>query len=364
MSFSFELADPADDAALRELLRKNAVPGRVTVTYEREPSFFAGLPALGPFCQVLVARDRETRAIGGFACRAVRRRFVNGHPMDVGTLGLLRVDERQRGRWLVPGGFRFLSELHRDGRAPFYLTTLVEGNEQAKALLVNKPRRSMPRYRLLTRVLTRAVLVTRRARWPEDVSRGTPERLPEILEFLGRVGSERQFFPVLTLDDFGPQGSLPGLRAEDFLLVTREGRLVGAAALWDQSATQQTIVRAYGTDLRVARPVVNAWQRVRGAPKLPAIGEPVRYATLSFIAVEHGDPHYFASLLWAALTAAKDAGLAYVTMGQTEADPLGKVIARRQHVLYPSDLYGVSWPGEPGPDVLDARRLHVEISML
>src|SRR5438105_3231848 len=96
-AFTIELAAQADDAALRHLLATNAVPGNVTVTFEREPNYFHGCDTLGDAWQVLVARAAQhgQREAVGVACRAVRKVFVNGSETRVGYLGQLRVGLRQ-----------------------------------------------------------------------------------------------------------------------------------------------------------------------------------------------------------------------------------------------------------------------------
>src|SRR4051794_16922614 len=124
MNFQVDLAKPDDDAAIRRLLATNAVLGRVTVTYEREPNYFAGCATMGRSCQVLVARQQggvqifgqalgqPLGQIAGVACRSTRPMFVNGEEVNLGYLGQLRIDEAARGRWLVSRGFSFLKQLH------------------------------------------------------------------------------------------------------------------------------------------------------------------------------------------------------------------------------------------------------------
>src|SRR5256885_6338965 len=123
MTGSIALATPEDDASIRALLARSPVPGPITVTYRREPNYFAGCDALGPFHQVLVARDREE--VVGLACRVVRPMFINGEAEQVGYLGQLRVDGPHRGRWFVSRGFSFLRQLHEDGRTAAYITTII-----------------------------------------------------------------------------------------------------------------------------------------------------------------------------------------------------------------------------------------------
>src|SRR5262245_19058987 len=162
MDVRFRLATSADDAEIRRLLAAHPLPGRIALTLEREPDYFLGCATMGSPCQVIVGRDGATGDLVGVACRALRSLWVNGEVREVGYLAQLRVAGRYRGRWLVSRGFGFFRELHADGRAARYLTTIVEDNQEARRLLVERPRRHFPRYRELERFLSMALVLRRR----------------------------------------------------------------------------------------------------------------------------------------------------------------------------------------------------------
>jgi hypothetical protein len=150
------LATNEDDAGIRRLLASTPMPGRIRVRFEREPSYFAGC---APDTQVLVARDGSK--VVGVACRTIQRLYVNGAAEDVGYLGQLRVDPAYRGQLLTARGYRVMRELHSDGRARGYYTSIVDGNAQAEGVLVRRSRGGMPRYRFLEKLYTLAVNVGR-----------------------------------------------------------------------------------------------------------------------------------------------------------------------------------------------------------
>lgn len=110
--FEFDLATRADDAELRAILAATPMPGRISVSFRREPSFFAAAGVEGPFHQVVVCRDRQQNRIAGFGCRSVRQRYVNGRPTPVGYLSGLRALPEYRGLGLVARGYRYFRELH------------------------------------------------------------------------------------------------------------------------------------------------------------------------------------------------------------------------------------------------------------
>ena len=75
---SVDLAAPADDAGIRGLLRRQPVPGRISLAYEREPDFSLGCAVTGENAAIVVAALVDDGAIVGVACRSVRHVFVNG----------------------------------------------------------------------------------------------------------------------------------------------------------------------------------------------------------------------------------------------------------------------------------------------
>jgi hypothetical protein len=161
MQLSVDLAVPADDAAIRRLLRRQPVPGRVTVTFEREPDFWTGCAVTGDDSRILVARD-EHGEIAGVACRSVRDVFVNGRPLRIGYLGQLRIDDRFRGRWLISRGFNLLRRLHEVDPVPAYLTSIIQNNREATGVLVDHPRRVFPGFYPVAQYSTLALELRRR----------------------------------------------------------------------------------------------------------------------------------------------------------------------------------------------------------
>jgi hypothetical protein len=52
---TLRLATPTDDAALRQLLRDNPMPGNISLSYEREPSYFLAARVDGPLSQTIIS---------------------------------------------------------------------------------------------------------------------------------------------------------------------------------------------------------------------------------------------------------------------------------------------------------------------
>jgi hypothetical protein len=315
MNFRIELATPADDPGIRRLLANNPVPGHPPVIYAREPNYFLGCDTMGDFWQVVVARHLPTGEIAGVGCRAVRTLYVNGRPQHVGYLGQLRVDEKFRGQWLVTQGYRFFADLHRDGRCRGYLTTIIAGNTAAERLLVDAARPSLPRYRLLDRIV--ALMI------PTHRGGATVATVPasSVVDFLNTHGPRRQFFPFW--------------RGEAVEFVATRNAVAG---LWDQSDYKQIIVPG------------------RGA---------LRLAYACFACARADDADAFDHMLNLLQSLAGQRGLEYLVVGLSARDPLLPVAQRRPHVAYESRLYSVCLPGEEEfHEQLDDRIPYVELATL
>ena len=365
MSFRLYLATEEDEADIRRLFRTNAVPGHVTVTYEREPDFFLGCGVTGQSYQVVVARHEPTGELAAVVCRAKRRVWIDGQEQEVGYLSGGRVDGRFRGRWLVPRGLKFLGHLDATDPVPVYLATITGENHEARGLLVEKPRPGIPRFeevgRLYTAVIpVRATPVSRDR--PNGVRSARPEDLPRIVSFLNEHGRERQYFPVYSEEDFRGSTTL-GFRVEDFVVFERDGELCGVVGLWDQSAYKQTVVRDYSRELRWTRPLYNVATLLTRRHPLPAPGEPLRSVYAAFVCVADDDRFAFRALLRCIHESAAKRGHAFLVAGLTMNNPLLADVRRYAHVPYHSTLHTVSWRGglHATPD---GRIPHVEVATL
>jgi hypothetical protein len=364
MGIQISLATLADDASIRGLLRREPLPGRIAISCEREPDFSIGCDATGENATILVARDFETGAMVGVACRSEREVYVNSAPMRLGYLGQLRIDRRYRGRWLVSRGYSMLKRLHDRGPLPGYLAAVTGGNREAEGILVEKPRKLYPAFHAIADYRTLALRVKRPVR-AAGIASATPGDIPEISRFLRTEGPRRQFFPVWSESRLIALIDRLGLRIEDVQIARRNGTIAGLMGLWDQSAYKQNVVRSYSGWMRLAAPLYNAGARWIEMPRLPKPGETVRSGYATFVCVAHDDAQVFGDLLTATLQRAATRGLEYLLLGLDARDPLLAAARQRPHILYRSRLYLAEWPeGGHLHAQLDCRPTYVEIATL
>jgi len=363
--FTIELASPEDDDRLRELLRRSPVPGSISVTFEREPSFFESCKIRGDFFQVAVGRDRRNGEIIGMGTRSIRDGFVNGFPVRLGYLADLRLREEYRGGTLIARGYRFLRKLHEDRRTALYTSVIFADNYSALTTITSG-RAGLPQYHDMG--LVHSPGINLRGRKPPveadcEIQRGSWDCLPRIVDCLNRNHARRQFSRVYTSADF--KNGFLHFSPEDFYVAVRDGRIVGILGAWDQRPFKQTRVVGYGSKLRWLVPLANVLRPVIRAPRFPEIGEEVPYFYISFIAVDRDDIQVFRALLRRAYNDAIGTPYLYAMLALHERDPF--LPALREYSLTPffGRLFCVTFAdGEESYRRLDGRVPYVEAATL
>src|SRR5262249_51867986 len=147
--------------------------------------------------QVIVGRETQTGRIIGFGSRSAMDRFVNGTSRRIGYLGNLHLLSSHRHVGLFVRGYAFFPLLHADGKAPLYLTTIMEDAKVSVDILTSD-RAELPTYHFAGRYIAAAIPLVRQqpAETKEiEIRTGDEEDLPQVVAFLKAVGPHRQFFP-------------------------------------------------------------------------------------------------------------------------------------------------------------------------
>ncbi len=367
--YQFELATPDDDEELRMILRQTPMPGRISICFQREPSFFDAAAVEGDVVQTVVCRDTERTRIVGFGTRSIRQRYVDGVATPVGYLSSLRVLPEYRSIGLVARGYAYFRELHEDGRTPFYLTTIAAGNEPAIKILTSG-RAGLPSYQPQGDFYTMAFPIHARPRSRSHngslaVRVATARDVFSVIQFAREEGRKRQFSPCISAADLeAADGLLRGLGPDDFLIAERRGELVGTLAVWDQQAFRQNIVQRYNAALRYARPMVNAWSWLTGQSILPRPGDPFRCVSGAFCLIRNHNTTVFEELLAAARSQRTDRAAQFLLLGMHESDPLLTIARRAAAQEYLTHLYIVSFERNNAVGATVERPVHLELGTL
>jgi hypothetical protein len=369
--FTFRLATPADDAALCDLLAATSTEGAISLAFARQPSYFAAAEVDGRQVQVGVVRDGDSQQIVGMGSRAISLRYLNDKPMPVGYLSGLRLMPEYRGRaGLLARGYQFLHELHQDGAARFYLTTVAADNP-VRGMLTSA-RAGLPIYHPCDDYHTMAISTAsfmRSGVSHDDAIEIRPAAEADrdtIIAFLNECGPSRQFFPVYERQDlFSARGLLQGLYPADVLLAVRGNEIVGTIGCWDQHRFKQIVIQRYRGWLATLRPFYNAWASLRQQPELPAAGLTLAVRLAVIPVVRDDDQQIFRRLLESLLHQLAQRGDRLLLFGLHSADPLLSVAKQFAGRNYVTALYFVYWPDDvPDVNALKQRVPYLELGSL
>jgi hypothetical protein len=368
MSFKFDITNNSDDTELRELIGKSPMTGAIKVAFLREPNFFRAGQVYGQFTQTFSMRQIQTGLLAGMGTRAIKSAYVNGRRSEIGYLCNLRIlPEHQKSSGLARG-YNFLRELHSDNRAKLYLTTIIEGNSNARNIL-ESGRSSLPAYHDIGRFSMHALRLKENRELCLssliDTRCATPDDIGQIVEFLNAEGSRKQFFPEYRHGDFeSKDGILLGLQLEDIYLAFDGDRLVGVTAAWDQTAFRQNMIAGYSRLIRAFRPFVNVGLGLLGYPILPKSQTVLNYFSLALVCIKDNDADTFSALLNTIISERKDR-YSFMIGGFHENDPLLGVLKENRGISYSSRIYVVCWEdGEQDRIQLDSRIPYLELGAL
>lgn len=341
----FRLGTKADDFALRALLRRNAMPGSISLSMRHEPSFFEAAEVEGNKTRVIVCEDPEQ--VVGMGVISEREVYVNGTPERVGYISRLRLDEAYRSSTGLIRGYRYFKTIQeKEFKLPYYLTTIMESNKHAVNTLT-AGHADLPVYQKTGGYVTVVIPVLLKRKPPEtgmQIIGGEEAGIENVIHCLNKFGSEKLFYPVYRKEDVtGGSGLLRGLSLSDFYVAVQGDKVTGVMACWDQRAFRPNVVDCYSGPIRYARKPLNFIAGLFNCRPLPDPGEVVPALHGACIAIRDNEPGVFRSLLQHILADVSERDASLFLMGFSRNDPLLQIATERIHAKIRSHIYTVSW---------------------
>ncbi|HVW48880.1 MAG TPA: hypothetical protein VHC91_00530 [Trinickia sp.] len=364
--YHFSLATPADDAQLRGRMACDWIEGAAAISLRREPSFLASSRLLGKPVQIIVGRDTATGRIVATGSRCETASYIDGQPRRTAYLSDLRIDRDHRSGVLLSRVFRYLRMLHDADPLPAY--TLIYGDNEAALGNLVGGRAGLPFYLQRARLLARAIRLTRRRARPAlpgiELRRAREDELPELVRFINERRSELRWAPILDTADFSPGRRCDTLRAQDFFVALREGRICATIAAWDQAPLRQAHVERYPRATQLLRTPYNLAACLCRLPRLPAIGAPLPYVYLAFIAAENDDAALCAALLRHVYNTLCHGPWLYALAAMHDDDPLLPVLAEYAGTTSVVKMFEVDFSPEADPWAnIEPRRVGIEFAL-
>ena len=358
-------ANQNDDADLRTLLRESVVPGSVSVAFTREPSYFDAESLAGS--EDITIISRHNGSLSGMARCSINSLYRNGEIQRIGYLGELRVlPGAPASPRLLREGYKKMAQETSGKSVDGFFTSIGVDNARARTVLEQGTRIGLPRYRPLASLVTILIPVPRNmGEKPSGLKiAGNQDKLLELLFFLRQQA--KQVHLSMTWDELQLSAlAKQGVNLSDFDIIHRDGKIVGAALVWDQRAFRQTVIDRYHGITRGVRPFFNTLQVLRGRPILPAPGSIMALGAILGAAVS--DLSTWPSLLKALLLSARSKGLSWLSLSSDARDPrvplLRKLVSSRE---YHTTLYSVNLgsPTDAEAPHWDQRLYSPEVSLL
>jgi hypothetical protein len=351
-----------DNAALLDLAAACPMEGDIALAITREPDFFALNRLEGPHWRAGVAE--VDGGVVGCVMGAARMAYLHGSAQRTLYGGDLKVHPTMRGVGVADALTEWVGRALTDIGGPDTptLVTILGGNRSME-------RRTTGFSLFATiRAFSIPLLWPRSARTHDGtrVSPATPTDLDEMASLWQRVAPGRQFAPVFDADELNAWiSSAPGLAIDDYRVArSRDGRIMGFMAWWDQATFKQSRVLRYSPRLTVVRAALNGIATVSRGVRLPNVGEALRYRSALHVCVPAGRPDVLRALVRSSCTELRAQRYAFATIGLDVRDPLCAAMAGlaaqptdvNAYVLTPAAAYA-------GPP-LDDRPTHYEIALV
>ena len=326
----FAPGTPEDYPQIEALLAETGLPGPVPLRIR--PVLSAGPAHPDAISHSVVGRDGDTLV----ACACCTTYPTAQGP--IAWIGGVRVARSFSGTaGLTREGLGAI-RAHLLGGPPDWQLAAVFGKGLPRHGFLSRRSDTLPRFEPL---IDYAVLALRPSRRDEaSVRRATED---DRVGIAGLLAAEDR--PLAVRFDVNERfDGRRNLSLEDFLVTEQQGRVTGAVAVWDQSAARQVTLAPDTPALRTIRPLLNLAAPLRGQPRLPGPGQPLRYAVLSFLVAP--DTETALTLLRGGLAEVGRRGLDMAAIGLALDDPLcDAVVQKMRPQRYGCTIYGVTWPG-------------------
>ena len=315
-----------DNPALRAIAAACPMNGALTLCVTREPDFFALNRLEGQRWKVGVA-EVEGEVVG---CVMIVERQVYLHGQAARTFyaGDLKVHPHGRGAGVADAltrwGFHGFAEMGPPTTPT--LLTVLDGNRAMERRTQGSG--GVPRFRRFATVRAYSIpllwSLARRGNPDIRVTAGRESDLVEMVNLWRAVAPERQFAPVLEVDALAHWlRNAPGLSISDYRVArTKDGRIVGFVAWWDQSVFKQTRIVRYSRQLNRVRKMIHTLARFRIISPLPAEGGSLRQRVALHLCVPAQRPDILKTLLRSGCAEMRAAGYTLATIGLDVRDPL------------------------------------------
>jgi hypothetical protein len=357
-----------DDLQICAQMRCIAMPGPISIAMDHEPRFFDSIEIHG-FANRVAVCELDGQIVG-VGIMAKRRAYVDGHVTEIGYISGIRLHPTAQNSTALARGNRLFRQwsLEDQSKVPIYLCSILENNSLSRRVLLSG-RAGMPSSHEIGSLYTAAIPLLKRIPLPVveglQIVRGGQLGAEAIIEFLNRVGRDKQFYPVYGKEDLlSANGLLRGLTLDDFFVALSGDRILGVTACWNQIPFRRMIVNQYSGYMRLVKSLLFPLTSALKLAPLPSPGDALQSLTAACIAIEGNDPEIFKHILHKIMQDKYASGKTILLVGLMEGDSLLDVVRKYFHMPARSCIYGLHWGGTDPVSKFTNRLPYAELGSL
>lgn len=336
-SYNFSLASSKDDYALRQRTKTDVMAGQISLSFQREPSYFSFLKNISKNFQVI--KCQKNKQILASGTRAEVDCLLDGSVSKVGYLTDLRISKLHRNKTILKNGYAFLNSLHEKSKIDFYYSIIWSTNTSAKQILSTK-RSNLPEYFFVNDIYCPVVFLNKkyqiRKRASLEFKIANRETIKRVVAFINSENKKNSLAHYLCYDSL-INNQYQNLKIENFCYLVENGKIVSAIALWDQSAIRQVVIEAYNKKFAIISKLSN----FVGLNYFPKINQEFKFVYGSFFSVVDNDLELAECMLRCFFNYIAEKKYKKVLLSISETSGLIDVVKQFRHLKFSGSLYYV-----------------------
>lgn len=288
---NLRIAEKQDDFQIRKLLNEVDMESMMRISLRTEPSFFDAMQTYYNSKTIILEDNQEIVGCGSVCERTV---FLDSKPTTISYIHNLRIRGNNGARNLKKG-YALLRELIN---TPVVITTILSDNKNAKKVLTSN-KLGIPKYNKIGQ-LTFHSFISQSKKEIYDIP--TESDLEEMIHFVNKKNRNTNFAPVFSEELIK---TCKNLNVSDFRIYSKESKIKGIYALWNQQPFKQIYIHEYTGLVSKIRPIINHASKLIGYPQLPEPKTQLNGEHIAFFSGEESMLRYVHSdkdILWKGTT--------------------------------------------------------------
>lgn len=294
-------ATEADDAQLLELIAETMPSNGMTLSFERQPSYFMASHTQynQPEIMVIYHADQPDDILGMMNI-GIKNCYINGELSKMKFAADLRIKRHARGKQSLEVFMEYVFNSLSDTLV--YQNIVLEDNKIARHLM-HQPREGFATPYIYDQITTYTIAKVVKPSVKNDdyrVEKLTASTAHLATDFVAQMAQHYNFIPFYDFAELNQKHSFwLGLSYDDFSLVLNQHNdVVGLLGLWNQKSFKQTKVVHYSKLMNTLRPFYNLYAKFFGHIYLPEQGQSFDYLMGHSVLCDPVDKKLYAYLLY------------------------------------------------------------------